>query len=149
MRDDFDNSYARLPDRFYTKLPPVPVANPQVLRVNDALARELGIDPSDLTAEVLTGNTLLPGTDPLAQVYAGHQFGGWVPRLGDGRAILLGEVAGDFGRRDIQLKGSGITPYSRNGDGRAWVGPVMREYIVSEAMNALGIPTTRALGATY
>ena len=147
MRDDFDNSYARLPDRFYTKLPPVPVANPQVLRVNDALARELGIDPSDLTAEVLTGNTLLPGTDPLAQVYAGHQFGGWVPRLGDGRAILLGEVAGDFGRRDIQLKGSGITPYSRNGDGRAWVGPVMREYIVSEAMNALGIPTTRALGA--
>lgn len=147
MREIFDNSYARLPDRFYTKLPPVTVADPQVLRVNDALARELGIDPDSLTAEVLTGNTLLPGSEPLAQVYAGHQFGGWVPRLGDGRAILLGEVTGDFGRRDIQLKGSGVTPYSRNGDGRAWVGPVMREYIVSEAMHALGVPTTRALGA--
>ncbi|MCI2393319.1 protein adenylyltransferase SelO [Aliiroseovarius sediminis] len=147
MRDIFDNSYARLPDRFYTKLPPVPVTGPQVLRVNDALARKLGLDPASLSAEVLTGNALLPGTDPLAQVYAGHQFGGWVPRLGDGRAILLGEVTGDVGRRDIQLKGSGITPYSRNGDGRAWVGPVMREYIVSEAMHALGIPTTRALGA--
>ncbi len=147
MRELFDNSYARLPDRFYTKLPPVAVAHPQILRVNDALARDLGLDPADLTAEVLTGNVLLPGSEPLAQVYAGHQFGGWVPRLGDGRAILLGEVTGDFGRRDIQLKGSGITPYSRNGDGRAWLGPVMREYIVSEAMHALGIPTTRALGA--
>ena len=147
MRDIFDNSYARLPDRFFTKLPPVPVAQPQVLRINDALARALGLDPATLTAEVLTGNFLLPGSEPLAQVYAGHQFGGWVPRLGDGRAILLGEVTGDFGRRDIQLKGSGVTPYSRNGDGRAWVGPVMREYIVSEAMHAFGVPTTRALGA--
>ena len=147
MREHFDNSYARLPDRFYAKLNPTPVATPQMLRVNETLARELGFDPVDLSAEVLTGNSLLPGTDPLAQAYAGHQFGGWVPRLGDGRAILLGEVTGKFGRRDIQLKGSGITPFSRNGDGRAWLGPVMREYIVSEAMHALGIPTTRALGA--
>jgi len=143
----FDNSYARLPDRFYTKLAPEPVKAPELLRINTRLAEELGLDPDLLTAEILTGNALLAGTEPLAQVYAGHQFGGWVPRLGDGRAILLGEIAGNFGRRDIQLKGSGLTPYSRNGDGRAWLGPVMREYIVSEAMHALGIPTTRALGA--
>lgn len=143
----FDNSYARLPDRFYVKLDPTPVAHPETLRVNDALARELGFDPADFSAEVLTGNRLLDGSEPLAQAYAGHQFGGWVPQLGDGRALLLGEVTGDFGRRDVQLKGSGVTPFSRNGDGRAWLGPVMREYIVSEAMHALNIPTTRALGA--
>ena len=143
----FDNSFARLPDQFYARIAPTPVAQPAILRVNEELAAELGVNPNDLTADVLTGNALLPGTDPLAQVYAGHQFGGWVPRLGDGRAILLGEVTGDFGRRDIQLKGAGLTPFSRNGDGRAWLGPVMREYIVSEAMHALGIPTTRALGA--
>ncbi|WP_371169810.1 protein adenylyltransferase SelO [Aliiroseovarius sp. 2305UL8-7] len=147
MNNQFDNSYARLPDQFYARIAPTPVTQPSILRVNDALAMELGLDPDSLTADVLTGNTLLPGSEPLAQVYAGHQFGGWVPRLGDGRAILLGEVTGTFGRRDIQLKGAGLTPFSRNGDGRAWLGPVMREYIVSEAMHALGIPTTRALGA--
>ncbi|MBT2131278.1 protein adenylyltransferase SelO [Aliiroseovarius lamellibrachiae] len=151
MTVTFDNSYARLPDRFYARQTPTPVAAPSTLIVNKDLARELGFDPDDLSAEVLTGDTLLPGTDPIAQVYAGHQFGGWVPRLGDGRACLLGEVTGEFGpndtRRDVQLKGSGVTPFSRRGDGRAWLGPVMREYLVSEAMHALGIPTTRALGA--
>ncbi len=143
----FDNSYARLPERFYARQAPVPVAAPAPLLVNDRLARELGIDPAALTPEILTGNRLLPGSEPIALAYAGHQFGGWVPRLGDGRAVLLGEVVGDFGRRDLQLKGSGQTPFSRRGDGRAWLGPVMREYLVSEAMHALGIPTTRALGA--
>ncbi|WP_432449702.1 protein adenylyltransferase SelO [Aliiroseovarius marinus] len=147
MPQDLDNSYGQLPARFYTRQSPDPVAAPATLRLNQRLARCLGIEPEMLSAEVLTGNALLPGSDPLAQVYAGHQFGGWVPRLGDGRAILLGEVTGDFGRRDLQLKGAGQTPYSRNGDGRAWLGPVMREYIVSEAMHALGVPTTRALGA--
>lgn len=143
----FDNSYARLPDRFYTRVAPSKVTGPALLKRNDRLARDLGFNPDQLSAEVLTGNKILPGMDPLAQVYAGHQFGGWVPQLGDGRAILLGEVTGAFGRRDIQLKGAGRTPYSRNGDGRAWLGPVMREYILSEAMHALSIPTTRALGA--
>lgn len=148
MTVTFDNSYARLPDRFYARQAPTPVAAPSTLIVNKSLARELGFDPEDLTAEALTGNMLLPGTDPIAQVYAGHQFGGWVPRLGDGRACLLGEVIDpDGARHDIQLKGSGVTPFSRRGDGRAWLGPVMREYLVSEAMHALGMPTTRALGA--
>lgn len=141
----FDNSYARLPGRMYTRLNPVPVADPCIVAVNDPLAAELGIDPAELSAEVLAGNALPEGAEPLAQAYAGHQFGGWVPQLGDGRAILLGEVVGDHGRRDIQLKGSGRTPYSRSGDGRAWLGPVLREYILSEAMHALGVPTTRAL----
>jgi uncharacterized protein YdiU (UPF0061 family) len=148
----FDNSYARLPDRFYTRLAPTPVARPALVKVNAALARELGIDPAALASgegvAVLAGNRVPEGADPLAQAYAGHQFGGWVPQLGDGRAILLGEVVGTDGvRRDIQLKGAGRTPYSRMGDGRAWLGPVLREYIVSEAMHALGIPTTRALAA--
>ena len=148
----FDNSYARLPERFYTRLSPTPVARPALVAVNEALARELGIDPAALASEegvaVLAGNRVPAGADPLAQAYAGHQFGGWVPQLGDGRAILLGEVIDSRGiRRDIQLKGSGPTPYSRMGDGRAWLGPVLREYLVSEAMHALGIPTTRALAA--
>ena len=148
----FDNSYAKLPDRFYTRLAPTPVRAPELIRVNDALARDLGIDPDALASPegvaVLAGNAVPPGADPLAQAYAGHQFGGWSPQLGDGRAILLGEVVGCDGlRRDIQLKGAGRTPYSRMGDGRAWLGPVLREYIVSEAMHALGIPTTRALAA--
>lgn len=147
MSEMFDNSYARLPARFYARIAPVPVRTPAPLIVNQQLAQELGLDPELLTPEVLTGNRLLEGAVPLAQAYAGHQFGGWVPQLGDGRAVLLGEVTGDFGRRDIQLKGSGPTPFSRNGDGRAWLGPVMREYLVSEAMSAMGIPTTRALGA--
>jgi len=152
LRIDFDNSYVALPSGFYARLDPTPVAAPGLLAVNDALAEELGLDPEALrTPEglaVLAGNTVPEGAAPLAQAYAGHQFGGFVPQLGDGRAILLGEVMGRDGRRrDIQLKGAGRTPFSRMGDGRAWLGPVMREYIVSEAMAALGIPTTRALAA--
>ena len=148
----FDNSYGRLPDRFYTRMAPSPVASPAMLALNVPLARRLGIDADALTTpegvSVLAGNEVPEGADPLAQVYAGHQFGGWSPQLGDGRAILLGEiVAPDGVRFDIQLKGSGRTPYSRMGDGRAWLGPVLREYIVSEAMAALGVPTTRALAA--
>jgi len=146
----FDNSYARLPARFFTPMPPVAVAAPELIALNDALARELGLDPAALRSPegvaMLAGNLVPKGAAPLAQVYAGHQFGGWVPQLGDGRAILLGELIDIHGRRrDIQLKGAGQTPYSRRGDGRAWLGPVLREYLVSEAMFALGIPTTRAL----
>ena len=146
----FDNSYARLPDRFYARLAPTPVSHPTLIKINHPLARHLGLDPEALATpegiEILAGNRVPDGADPLAMAYAGHQFGGWVPQLGDGRAILLGElIDGDGNRRDIQLKGSGQTPFSRSGDGRAWVGPVLREYILSEAMAALGIPTTRAL----
>ena len=148
----FDNTFARLPDEFFTVQPPSPVAAPKLIALNDALARELGIDPAQLRSpegiDVLAGNHVPDGAEPLAQVYAGHQFAGWSPRLGDGRAVLLGEVVDRSGhRRDIQLKGSGRTPYSRGGDGRAWLGPVLREYLVSEAMHAFGIPTTRALAA--
>ncbi|MCR8723690.1 protein adenylyltransferase SelO [Frigidibacter sp. ROC022] len=148
----FDNSYARLPDRFFARQAPVPVAAPQLLAVNAGLADELGLDPQALASreglEVLAGNRVAEGSEPLAQAYAGHQFGGWVPRLGDGRAVLLGEVIDRQGRRrDLQLKGAGRTPFSRGGDGRAWLGPVLREYVVSEAMHALGLPTTRALAA--
>ncbi len=147
----FDNSYARLPGRFYAKLDPTPVREPALIRLNDPLARELGLDPAQLASPegvaMLAGNAVPEGAEPLAQAYAGHQFGGWVPQLGDGRAILLGEVVTENGRRDIQLKGAGRTPYSRMGDGRAWLGPVLREYVVSEAMHAIGIPTTRALAA--
>jgi len=148
----FDNSYARLPDRFFARLPPTPVAAPRLVRLNEHLARHLGLDPGKLAApegvEVLAGNQVPKRGEPLAMAYAGHQFGFFVPQLGDGRAILLGEVIDRDGvRRDIQLKGSGPTPYSRQGDGRAALGPVLREYIVSEAMAVLGIPTTRALAA--
>ncbi len=148
----FDNSYARLPERFYTKMPPTPVAAPRLISLNEPLAKRLGFDADVLASEdgvrALAGNSVPGGADPLALVYAGHQFGGWSPQLGDGRAILLGEViAPDGARFDVQLKGSGPTPYSRMGDGRAWVGPVLREYIVSEAMHAFGVPTTRALAA--
>lgn len=143
MTIPFDNSFARLPESMFTRLNPTPVSKPQIIAVNIQLARDLGLDPAELTADVLSGNVVPDGADPLAQLYAGHQFGNWNPQLGDGRAILLGEVAG----HDFQLKGSGPTPYSRNGDGRSWLGPVLREYLVSEAMNALGVPTTRALGA--
>ncbi len=147
MTIPFDNSYARLPDRFYVAQPPVPVAAPAIIAVNEGLAQALGIDPAMLTADILAGNEVPKGASPLAAAYAGHQFGGFVPQLGDGRAVLLGEVDGPSGRFDIQLKGAGRTPFSRGGDGRAAVGPVIREYIVSEAMHALGIPTTRALAA--
>jgi len=148
----FDNTYVHLPERFYARLAPTPVAAPRLIRVNDGLARQLGIDPVRLASAdgiaALAGNRVPEGAEPLAMVYAGHQFGNWVPRLGDGRAILLGEVVARDGLRyDIQLKGSGPTPFSRNGDGRAALGPVLREYIVSEAMAALGIPTTRTLAA--
>jgi len=148
----FDNSYAQLDERFYTRQLPVTVARPGLIRVNHPLARKLGIDPHWLESgqgvEFLAGNHIAEGSEPLATVYAGHQFGGWNPQLGDGRAILLGEVVGRDGNRyDIQLKGSGRTPYSRGGDGRAPLGPVLREYIVSEAMAAMGVPTSRTLGA--
>jgi serine/tyrosine/threonine adenylyltransferase len=146
----FDNSYARLPARFYARVAPTKVADPRVVRVNQPLAELLGASSellaSSAGAALLVGNELPSGADPLALAYAGHQFGGFVAQLGDGRAILLGEVVGKDGqRRDIQLKGSGRTPFSRGGDGRAALGPVLREYLVSEAMAALGIPTTRAL----
>lgn len=148
----FDNSYARLPDRFFARLPPTPVAAPRLIKLNRTLACELRLDPAQLeTPEgiaVLAGNRIAEGSEPLAQAYAGHQFGGFVPQLGDGRAILLGEVIDQAGvRRDIQLKGSGPTPFSRRGDGRAALGPVLREYIVAEAMHALSVPTTRSLAA--
>jgi serine/tyrosine/threonine adenylyltransferase len=148
----FDNSYARLPERFYARLAPTPVAEPRLVKINRGLATELGLDPDALASpegvEILAGNRIAPGSEPIALAYAGHQFGHFVPQLGDGRAILLGEVVDRAGRRrDIQLKGSGITPFSRNGDGRAALGPVLREYVVSEAMAALGIPTTRSLAA--
>ncbi len=148
----FDNSYARLPDRFFARQRPEPVARPALLALNRDLAAGLGLDPDALSAPeglaMLAGNRLPDGAEPLAQAYAGHQFGGWVPQLGDGRAILLGEVVDRQGRRrDIQLKGAGPTPFSRSGDGRAWLGPVLREYLLSEAMHRLGVPTTRALAA--
>ena len=144
----FDNSYARLPGTMHVGVLPTPVKAPKLIKVNEALARELGIDASGLTAEMAVGNVLPAGASPIAQAYAGHQFGNFVPQLGDGRAILLGEVVDVNGRRrDIQLKGSGPTPFSRRGDGRAALGPVLREYLVSEAIHARGIPTTRALMA--
>jgi uncharacterized protein YdiU (UPF0061 family) len=144
----FDNSYARLPGSMHVRVAPTPVAAPRLIAVNAALALELAIDPTRLTAAMAVGNTLPAGAEPIAQPYAGHQFGHFVPQLGDGRAILLGEVVDRAGRRrDIQLKGAGPTPFSRRGDGRAALGPVLREYLVSEAMHALGIPTTRALMA--
>ncbi|CDZ73640.1 UPF0061 protein [Neorhizobium galegae bv. orientalis] len=148
----FDNSYARLPDRFFASVYPEPVEGPKLLKFNGSLAEELGVEADfsdpDRLAAILAGNVVPPGAMPIAMAYAGHQFGNFVPQLGDGRAILLGEVADRNGkRRDIQLKGAGPTPYSRRGDGRAALGPVLREYIVSEAMNALGVPATRALAA--
>jgi uncharacterized protein YdiU (UPF0061 family) len=148
----FQNSYAALPDNFFARVAPTPVAAPRLIKLNRRLAEELGLDPDQLETpegvEILAGKTVPSGADPIAMAYAGHQFGHFVPQLGDGRAILLGEVLDRNGvRRDIQLKGSGPTPFSRRGDGRAALGPVLREYIVSEAMFALGIPTTRSLAA--
>ena len=150
MHIPFDNSYAQLPPVFYSKQAPEAVKSPKLIAFNDDLAKVLGVapdDPADM-AQVFGGNIVPDGAEPLSQLYSGHQFGSYNPQLGDGRAILLGETIGADGqRRDIQLKGAGRTPYSRNGDGRAWLGPVLREYVVSEAMHALGIPTTRALAA--
>ncbi|MDQ8182837.1 YdiU family protein [Pelagicoccus sp. SDUM812005] len=152
MKIPFDNTYSQLPEQFYQRQDPVPVENPELIRVNRSLAEELGIDADWLESSeglaVLAGNAVAEGSEPLAQAYAGHQFGHFVPQLGDGRAILLGEVVSRSGRRfDLQLKGSGRTAFSRAGDGRSALGPVIREYIVSEAMAALGVPTTRALAA--
>ena len=148
----FENTYARLPAHFYSRINPTPVSAPQLVKLNGALAEKLGLDPEFLGSaegvEILAGNRVAEGSEPLAIAYAGHQFGHFVPQLGDGRANLLGEVLGRDGvRYDIQLKGSGPTPFSRRGDGRAALGPVLREYILSEAMAALGVPTTRALAA--
>jgi serine/tyrosine/threonine adenylyltransferase len=148
----FENTYARLPDRFYARVVPTPVRAPRLIRVNNELALNLGLDADWLAGseglEVLAGRVVPEAAEPIAMAYAGHQFGHFVPQLGDGRAILLGEVIDQQGiRRDVQLKGSGRTPFSRGGDGRAALGPVLREYVVSEAMAALGIPTTRSLAA--
>ena len=148
----FDNSYARLPEGFFARTRPTPVRDPKLVALNRPLAVRLGLDPDWLASPdgvaMLAGNAMPAGAEPLAQAYAGHQFGGFVPQLGDGRAVLLGEVvAPDGARFDIQLKGAGPTPFSRRGDGRAWLGPVLREYLVSEFMAAFGIPTTRALAA--
>lgn len=152
IRFGFDNSYRRLPDHFHARIPPTPVTAPGLIKLNAALFEELGLDPAatdpEVAAPLFAGNLLPEGGDPIAMAYAGHQFGNFVPQLGDGRAILLGEVIDRTGkRRDIQLKGSGQTPFSRNGDGRAALGPVLREYILAEAMHVLGVPTTRALAA--
>lgn len=152
MKLPFDNTYARLPPRFFVRQAPVAVPEPKLVRLNRDLALELGLDPDYLASPdgvaMLAGNRVADGSEPLAMAYAGHQFGGWSPQLGDGRALLLGEVIDRHGqRRDIQLKGSGRTPFSRMGDGRAVLGPVLREYMISEAMAALGIKTTRALAA--
>src|SRR5580692_3588162 len=148
----FSNSYAALPADFFARLDPIPVANPRLIKFNGELATELGLEWRSLDdsalANLFAGNSVPEGADPVATAYAGHQFGSFVPQLGDGRAILVGEVFDRSGvRRDIQLKGAGRTPYSRGGDGRAALGPVLREYLVSEAMHALGIPTTRSLAA--
>ncbi|MDQ8731838.1 protein adenylyltransferase SelO family protein [Bradyrhizobium sp. LHD-71] len=152
MQFQFDNSYAALPERFFARVAPEPVASPRLVKLNRPLAHELRLDADWLASadgvRVLAGQTVPDEADPIATAYAGHQFGTFVPQLGDGRAILLGEVVDRSGqRRDLQLKGAGRTPFSRRGDGRAAIGPVLREYIVSEAMAALGIPTTRALAA--
>jgi len=149
---EFDNTYARLPEHFHARTSPTPVAAPRLVAFNATLARELGIEPDglsdDTAAALFSGNALPEDAEPIAMAYAGHQFGQFVPQLGDGRALLVGEVVGRDGvRRDIQLKGAGRTPFSRGGDGRAALGPVLREYLVSEAMHALGVPTTRALAA--
>lgn len=146
---NYDNSYSRLPQMFYTHLDPAPVRSPHLIVFNDELAESLGLSgqvlKSDEGVNLLAGNDIPQGAYPLAQAYAGHQFG-YFNMLGDGRAVLIGEQVTPSGERyDIQLKGSGRTPYSRQGDGRAALGPMLREYMISEAMHGLGIPTTRSL----
>ena len=152
QRFDFDNTYARLPPHFYARVNPTPVVAPRLIQLNVELAKSLGLDATLLASpagvEMLAGNRIADGSEPLAMAYAGHQFGNFVAQLGDGRTNLLGEIIARDGKRyDIQLKGSGPTPFSRRGDGRAALGPVLREYLLSEAMAALGVPTTRALAA--
>ncbi len=148
----FDTTYARLPERFFRRVSGAPAPQPRLLALNEPLARLLGVDPEALrtpeSVARLAGHGAFEGSEPIALAYAGHQFGGFSPQLGDGRALLLGEVVGRDGvRRDVQLKGSGPTPFSRGGDGRAALGPVLREHVVAEAMHALGVPTTRSLAA--
>lgn len=148
----FDNTYARMPDAFFARVAPASVPSPALIKINRPLAAELGLDADWLSSPagvaMLSGNAIPATAEPIAMAYAGHQFGGFTPQLGDGRAILLGELVGPDGtRHDVQLKGAGQTPFSRNGDGKSPLGPVIREYLVSEAMSALGIPTTRALAA--
>ena len=148
----FDNTYIKLPEKFYSTTNPTPVDKPELFQFNSELAASLGIkgvDPISLEASnIFSGNEVLKGSEPISMAYAGHQFGGFSPQLGDGRAILLGEIIDPNGSRvDLQLKGSGRTPWSRGGDGRSALGPVIREYLVSEAMAKLGVPTTRALAA--
>ena len=146
----FDNTYARDLEGFYARANAEPSPAPKLIKLNQALATELGLDALDskTAVDIFSGNLAPPNADVLAQAYAGHQFGNFVPQLGDGRALLLGELIDTRGhRRDIQLKGSGRTPFSRGGDGKAALGPVLREYLMGEAMHALGIPTTRALAA--
>ena len=148
---NFDNSYSRLPDIFYENVDPQSVKQPRLITFNKALGQSLGIqnlESNELLAETFSGNSIPNGSNPIALAYAGHQFGHFVHQLGDGRAVLLGEVInGQNERFDIQLKGSGKTKFSRQGDGRSALGPVIREYILSEAMYALNVPTTRALAA--
>ncbi len=146
----FDNTYARELQGFYVPWKPAQAPSPRLLFLNQPLAEELGLDSAVLRGDegmaIFAGNSVPPGAEPLAQAYAGHQFGGFSPQLGDGRALLLGETLDREGRRrDIAFKGSGRTPFSRGGDGRAAVGPMLREVLIGEAMHALGIPTTRAL----
>ena len=149
---ELQRNYAQLPDAFHARMSPVPVQAPRLIAFNRELADFLGVETTDVTggqlAALFGGNTVPDGAQPVAMAYAGHQFGNFVPQLGDGRAVLLGEVEGRDGLlRDIHLKGAGATPFSRGGDGRSALGPVIREYLVSEAMHALGVPTTRALAA--
>ena len=149
MQLGFEHSYGALTPRFYMPVAPTPVASPQLVVFNRRLARDLGLDPDAVEREaalLFSGNQIPEDANPIAMAYAGDQFGSFVPRLGDGRAILLGEIRGrDAVLRDVQLKGAGLTPFSRNADGRAALGPMLREYIISEAMYALGIPTTQSL----
>ena len=146
---NFDNSYSKLPNIFFERINPIAVKEPSLIQFNERLAKEIGLNlekKENLFSEIFSGNKILEGSKPIALAYAGHQFGHFVPQLGDGRAVLLGEIINDNDHRfDIQLKGSGQTCYSRGGDGRAPLGPVIREYIISEAMHALNVPTTRSL----
>ena len=150
----FNNSFDKLPDNFYSKIEPEKTKEYKKIIINSSLCKDLGVDFNYLNSEeglqILSGNHTPENAAPLAMVYAGHQFGNWVPQLGDGRAVLLGELLDKKKQRfDFQLKGSGKTPYSRGGDGKAWLGPVIREYIISEYMNNINIPTTRSLAAMY
>ena len=149
---NFDNSFYNLDKKFFEEVNPYKMPNPKLVQINVKLAKHLKIDPSWLKSEdgvdSFTGRIIPKGSNPISMVYAGHQFGNWVPRLGDGRAILLGETIDKNNCRwDVQIKGGGRTPFSRNGDGRATIGPVLREYLISEYVNKLKIPSTRALSA--